>query len=99
MTSPSKNAFKCPKWLQCTCCLMPLAFLGCLTIGAAFGVQISPYVAIPVVALNARVVAAALGLAPTSIVALGRPHAVSPQSRSDSHTSCNQRSGAASSRT
>jgi hypothetical protein len=61
MKSPSRNCFSCPKWLQCACCLLPLSFLGCLSIGAAFGVAISPYVAVPLVLLNAKVIAAAFG--------------------------------------
>jgi hypothetical protein len=61
MAYPSKNTFKCPKWLQCICCLSPIAFLGCLSVGAACGVAVSPYVAIPLVILNAKVIAVAFG--------------------------------------
>jgi len=73
MTSPSNSSFKCPKWLQYACCLLPLGFLGMLSLGAACGIQISPYVALPVVALNAKVISAALGLVPVPLFAFGRP--------------------------
>lgn len=71
MTSPSKNSFKCPRWLQCACCLLPMSFLGFLVIGAAMGVAISPCVAIPVVILNAKVIAAAFGSDLTPLIAFG----------------------------
>lgn len=61
MISPSRNTFKCPRWLQCTCCLLPMFFLGFLSIGAAMGVSVSPCVAIPLILLNAKVIAAAFG--------------------------------------
>ena len=71
MTSPSKNSFKCPRWLQCACCLLPMSFLGFLAIGAAMGVAVSPYVAIPVVILNAIVIAVAFGSDLAPLVTLG----------------------------
>lgn len=71
MRSPSSNAFRCPKWLQCTCCLSPIAFLGCLSVGAACGIAISPYVAIPLVILNAKVIAVAFGADLGPLVAFG----------------------------
>jgi hypothetical protein len=48
-----------------------MSFLGCLSIGAAFGVAISPYIAIPLVMLNAKVIAAAFGSDLSPLIAFG----------------------------